>query len=439
MDAVIYNRVSRLVAPEERTSTRDQERENRAWCETNGHHVVKVFTDEGKSASRYSTKVRDAWAEVKDYLQPGHLLVCWEASRHSRDLAEFVRLRELCEERGVKLAYKGRIFDMADGDDRFMSGLDSLISERESAIIKERVLRGKRNSAMDGKPNGGRVAWGYRSAGPGRWEPDPIEAPRVREAVARTLAGESQYGVLRWLQQTGWAPSSASNLRRALTNPALAGKRSHRGELYDATWEPIISAADHQAVVKITTRAYNASGPEAKYLCSGIAKCGKCGEGLAYRDYRNLPTRNPMYVCRNGCVSRLATKLDSAVEAAIMRRIGEINPEDYNSEDPRVAQAEKEIEEIETNLADWLEKATNGEVSASSFGRVEKKLKQRIAELRPRTATSPRKMLRPENWDRASIAEKRDAVRRLLSITVPSIRAQGKWRADLSDVIIEPI
>ena len=134
VDAVIYNRVWGLAAPEERRSTRDQERENRAWCKANGHNVIKVFTDEGISTSRLRKKTRDAWAELKDYLKPGHLLVCWEASRHSRDLAEFVTLRELCEQRGVKLAYKGRVYDIADGDDRFMSGLDSLISERESVI-----------------------------------------------------------------------------------------------------------------------------------------------------------------------------------------------------------------------------------------------------------------------------------------------------------------
>ena len=118
VDAVIYNRVWGVAAPEERISTRDQERENRAWCKANGHNVIKVFTDEGISSHRFRKKKRDAWAELKDYLKPGHLLVCWEASPHSRDLAEFVKIRELCEQRGVKLAYKGRVFDMADGDDR---------------------------------------------------------------------------------------------------------------------------------------------------------------------------------------------------------------------------------------------------------------------------------------------------------------------------------
>ena len=116
MDAVIYNRVWGVAAPEERISTRDQERENRAWCKANGHNVIKVFTDESISASRFRfrKKTRDAWAELKDYLKPGHLLVCWEASPHSQDLAEFVKLSELCERRGVKLAYKGRVFDVPE-------------------------------------------------------------------------------------------------------------------------------------------------------------------------------------------------------------------------------------------------------------------------------------------------------------------------------------
>src|SRR6185503_5488204 len=111
-------------------------------------------------------------------------------------------------------------------------------AERESEQIRTRVLRGKRTSAAEGRPMT-KAPWGYRATqetdAAGRlrpqWQPDPVEAPRVREAVERLLAGETQYAVLEWLKASdGYAPTPATNLRRALLNPALAGRRVHRGE-----------------------------------------------------------------------------------------------------------------------------------------------------------------------------------------------------------------
>ncbi len=54
-------------------STRDQERECSAWCDTNSIPVERVFCDQGISASRYSTKTRDAWADLTAYLRPGRI------------------------------------------------------------------------------------------------------------------------------------------------------------------------------------------------------------------------------------------------------------------------------------------------------------------------------------------------------------------------------
>ena len=77
LNAVIYTRKS---TASDGKSTADQERECRNWCDANKIHIAKRFRDEGKSASRYGTKTRDAWTELKAYLQPGHILVAWEAS-----------------------------------------------------------------------------------------------------------------------------------------------------------------------------------------------------------------------------------------------------------------------------------------------------------------------------------------------------------------------
>jgi site-specific DNA recombinase len=131
--AVIYTRVSS--DPNDRgRSVEEQEAECRAVCSRNSWDVVETFRDNDRSASRYATKARPQYRNLIEFIHAGKadVLVTWESSRSSRDLAEYVRLRDLFERRGVLLSYSGRVFDMAEADDRFQTGLDFLLSERES-------------------------------------------------------------------------------------------------------------------------------------------------------------------------------------------------------------------------------------------------------------------------------------------------------------------
>lgn len=452
MEAVIYNRVSRLA--EGSTSTRDQDGENRAWCERERIPVDRVFTDEGIGASRHSQKVRAAWSEVKEYLRPGHILVIWEASRAGRDLGEFYILRELCADLQVPLAYNGRVFDLNDGDDRFNAGLDALISEKETEKARERIRRGKRTAAAEGRVPG-RPPWGYQMIGQGKnanWIPDPIEAPRVREAVRRLLDGEGQFTVLKWLQSTGYAPTSTTNLRRALTTPSLAGLRKHQGTvvldkdgaLKNGTWESIITVAQHEKLVARAAnkalRYCNSGSPV--HLVSGIAKCGKCGDGLNYRfEGKNRP---PSYGCRQGHVSRVAGKVDARVEKALFDRLAYLNAREYEAtDDAQITEIQEAIKDNRETLEAFKAEALKGKISPASFGEFETALDTALADLRKRLMVLlaadeefPTVEELREIWPHQPIRDKRDLIRKLrMSVTVPQLGSRR--RALDSDTIIE--
>lgn len=422
--AVIYTRKSTV---SDGKSTRDQERENRNWCDANGIPVEKVFCDEGVSASRYGKKARGAWADLKSYLRPGHILVAWEASRATRDAAEGAAFIDMCAELGIPLAYSGRVLDLTSGDDRFVGGLDFLLAARESDKIKERVSRGIRGAIADGTPHA-RPPWGYRSlprmsGTAAQWEADPVEAPRVRRAVERLLSGESQISVFNWLRSTGRSPASPSSLRRVLLNPQLAGLRVHKGEVTGrGTWPAVLTEEEHRQLVARSKSFYTPPGPEPNNLCTGIAKCGKCGKGLRFKIAHPSRNRKPMYACPQGCTSRLAETVDTLVEKAIMRRLLRNNPNDYDTADPQVAAALKRIEELEADLAGWEEKALNEECSAEMYAKVEKDRKRKIAELRPRTVLASQKLLTAESWPGGTLREQRETIRSLLTIKLPAMR-----------------
>ncbi len=440
VEAVIYTRVSRD-AKGERVSVQSQERECRAVCERNCWPVRAVYCDNSIGASRYSAD-RPEWRRLKGDLRTGDVLVVWESSRAQRDLEEFITLRNLCADLGVPLSYQGRVLDLSEGDDRFTGGLDALLAERESEQIRARVLRGKGDAAIEGKPPA-RAPWGYRRVDVAKWEPDPVEAPRVREAVERLLAGETQHAVLQWLRSTeGHSPTAPTGLRRALTNPALAGLRKHRGEVIGkAAWEPIITEEQHRRLVAHTkwmaTRyGFNSQpGPEPKHLLTGIAKCGVCGSGLEY--YHKKDRVTPVYWCHTGHVSRPVPLLDKTVETALFDRLADVDPAHYESGDEDASGALEAIEGLERNLEEWESEALAGRVSPGAFGRIEKGLRQQIEALQGSIVEPSGLELDPEEWPNLPMSERRRIIRGLFEITVPKLE---RWvRATADDVFITPV
>ena len=442
MHAVIYTRVSQ--DRNDGRSVDDQERECRAECERRGWPVRKVFCDNSISASRYGNR-RPEWERLKTELRQGDVLVMWEASRAARDLEEFVSLRNQCSELDVPLSYGGKVMDLALGDDRFTAGLDALIAERESEATRVRVLRGKRAGALEGRP-AGRVPWGYRIVSPGMWEPDPIEAPRVREAVERILVGESHNAVYRWLQTTeGYQPASLTVMCRSLRKPTLAGLRVHQGEIVcKGNWEPIISESQHAQLVSRMDRKRKTygrlerPGPEPQHLLSYVARCGECGRGLAHRQ---KATGRAVYVCPKWHCSRVAEPLDKAVENALLDRLAKVDPKQFESDDPAVGELWAKVEELQCQLDEWIEKATAGEVMPSSFARIEKGLIKQMDDLKAEALQHDRgdvdlaDLL--ENWADTTVREKRDIVRGFFTITVHPAKRGSK--VGLGGVEITPL
>jgi hypothetical protein len=236
-------------------------------------------------------------------------------------------------------------------------------------------------------------------------------------------------------------------MNRVLSNPALAGLRVHQGNVVGkGTWQPIITEAQHHQVVAQMKRAKLAygftsrPGPDPKYLLTGIAKCGKCDEGLRMKRWGSTK-RNPSYVCYRGHCCRVAHAMDAAVEKALFERLAQVDPADYESDDPIVAEAVRQIEELEDKLEDWTQSAVAGDITPQAFAKIEKGLRGRIAELSPKTAGKARPNPMPiegleKNWKRITMRQKRDIVRALVKVTVIPAERRG---ARTGQLLIEQI
>lgn len=460
--AIIYARVSSDRAGGR--SVEEQVAECRIECERNGWPVSDVLTDNDISASRYATKDRPEYARLQALLQPGDVLVMWEASRAQRDLKRYVELRDLCARRGVRWSYSGRLYDLSDGDDRFSTGLDALLAEKEAEQTRTRILRAHRANLAEGKPHG-RVPYGYRiirdpdTGKPVRREPHPDQAPLIAEAARRVLAGQTLRSVVRWIEEQDPLDWNIAKLRRLLVNPTLAGFRVHteikngvRGPRTihgPGTWEPIITEDQHNDLVALFAgRQTGPRGVPVKYLLSGIATCTVCGEPVRRHSagIRKTGGRYDVYGCPSRHFGRAMKPIDDLVVQVVEGIIGSPEalaelaeaPETDPTAPARLADLREQLEAVETEI-------TEGRMPASTGARVATRLEALITEAEAAAtpvftdpvvrelATAPDPIA---TWRAMELEKRRHYIRATMTIEIE--RVGHRWHAPSDGITITP-
>ncbi|MFC4124872.1 recombinase family protein [Nocardia rhizosphaerae] len=323
-------------------SIEDQERVGRRDIASIGGTVVATFSD-NLSASRYRrVQDRPGFQQARKAIQAGKARGLWTfaANRAHRDLDDYVDLRRLCIETGSLWRYGGRTYDLSQTADRRTANADALRAEEYSDDLADAINRGVSLALEDGKPHG-RLPRGYRiirdelTGKPIERRAIPEQAAVIRWAAEQALAGASMHALSKEFGER-WATAGGKPfkhgvvdqrlLRRMLINPTYAGLRTHRGEVRRiGTWESILDVGIHQQLVALLTDPKRKlhRGTTPRYLCTHIAECGVCGDGVGAR----RPTSRvgkpcpPVYRCRLGHVSRRMERVDEHVEELLMQML----------------------------------------------------------------------------------------------------------------------
>lgn len=456
--AFIYDRNSRVINGVT-TSTEAQRLENQRLCERNGWEIAGEFCDAGRSASRYARQAREDYERMLAGIRTGDcdVLVVWEASRVSRSVDTFVELRKLLEQKNVLLCTNGRVQNMADRSDRFMSLLAAAQAEDEAHGIRDRILRTTRLNAERGGVHG-RLPFGYRreyDQDKGillQQVPDEVQGPIVAEAVERVACGVALRKIARDFAERGLdAPTAAgwtaAAVRRIVLRPSNIGLREHRGVIAgEGTWKAILETQDqvaaYYAAVKLLTNPQRRTQRDiaVKHLLSGISFCGACAADTPpvearLRRFNHGKTRREIYVCV-GCYRVSITKdvLEDYVQSTLLEYVERPEFAASLAAPARVgtSAALAQAAALEQQLADARKLASTFEngrfkLSAQSLSDMEAQLLPRIEAARKaaQDATVPlvlRRLARPDArvvWEEdMDLHEKRAAISALVRVTL---------------------
>lgn len=301
MKAAIYVRVSTMEQAEEGYSLDEQVDKLKKYCEIKGWRIYKVYKDGGFSGANtdrpgLSELINDAKQQNFD------TVLVYKLDRLSRSQKDTLYIIEdVLGANEIAFVSLNENFDTSTAFGKAMIGILAVFAQLEREQIRDRLLMGKVGRAKSGKA----MAWGIPPFGyilpesnREKYEIVPVQAEIVKKIYNDYLSGRLVVKICDELNADGHIgkgePWVHANMKRTLTNPVYAGFIRYRGEVFEANHEPIVSKETFDLVqeqIEIRQkRAYERSNNtrpfQAKYLLSGLIKCGICGARFEIIQYK---------------------------------------------------------------------------------------------------------------------------------------------------------
>lgn len=323
-----------------------------AFCKERRLNVVETLEE---VVSGESLSARPKMLHLLDLVNTGMYagVVCIDIERLSRGSSlESGYIMQVLQTNSCKIITPSKTYDLQNESDEQFTDMKFMFSRYELKTITKRLVRGRNQSASEGKFLGSMAPYGYRAYKlPGtkgnslQIEPNEAEIVRMifdmygRQGIGyNTIA--YQLNQMHIPSRTGtWGQTSITNIlnnevylgkirwrheptKRIVKDGMLVKKRvkSHDYELYQGLHEPIVTQEQWDSVKTVQNSRNHASVHKDKRLMNPFASilfCEKCGAVLK----RNVPGKSqhtsPWYRCpTRGCNCR-TMKCDFVEEAVV--------------------------------------------------------------------------------------------------------------------------
>ncbi len=408
MNAVIYSRFSTDRQTE--SSIADQVRICTEWATREGITVVRTFSDEGISGAAIGNRPGFIAMRAAGMAREFELLLVMDLSRLSRSQGDLAQTIDRLIFNGVRVVGVHDGFDTARDGHELVSGLSGIIGQQFRKMVSKKTYAALESRAKQKRPTGGK-AYGYDSRGGVLEE----QAKNIRVIFTRTAEGASCRTIAAELNALGVpSPGSAWNrserrctgwmgsaIRAMLLNERYRGRiiwnRSEwvkhpkwgnrvRRERPASEW--ITHQDEAQRIVPddlwhavqrrmrpMPDDARLKAGGKARYLLSGLLRCDVCGAHYVMSNAHLYECSS--HVGGRACDNGVRVRRDHAEEVLLAPiRNGLLDParvermakemeryyaEQWRARQTRVAQAPRELQELDARLARLRERLKRGD------------------------------------------------------------------------------
>jgi len=298
------------------------------------------YDDEGFTGANVD---RPALARLLADIEAGAVdaVVVYKIDRLSRSIADFVRLMETFDRKGVAFVSVTQQFNTSTSVGRLTLNLLTVFAQFERETISERTRDKMRAARRRGKYTGGSLLLGYDRAPEGRrLVVNEAEAARVRAIFDLYLERRSLAAVVQEVKTRGWTtkswvtkaervvpprPMACDYIAQLLRNPAYVGKVRIDGETFAAEHAPLVEADTFARVQALLTHNGTTGGRDVRnkhhMLLTGLIRCASCDRPMMPTYTKRTNRLYRYYVCRRTREEGWAACVTKSVAAEELERI----------------------------------------------------------------------------------------------------------------------
>jgi len=319
--AVIYARFSSDNQREE--SITAQVRACSEYAQRQGYSIEKVYTDEARYAT---TDDRPGFLqmieEVKNKAVQANFLLVHKLDRFARNRYDSAFYRRELRQAGVRL--ESALEHLDDSPESIL--MESVIegmAEYYSRNLAREVMKGLKETALQGKHNGGKPPQGYDVDSEGKYIVNETEARAVKTIFEMYSTGKSYGNIIDTLNSCGYKTKAGFNfgknsLHEILHNKKYIGtytfnrsaakKDGSRNNHLNKSQEDIIEIPDAlpliieketfslvQERMNKNRKSPARSKAKANYLLSGLIWCGECDHRMTGNSSSYLTKKSKEY------------------------------------------------------------------------------------------------------------------------------------------------
>ena len=453
-----------------------------AFCKERRLNVVETLEE---VVSGESLSARPKMLHLLDLVNTGMYagVVCIDIERLSRGSSlESGYIMQVLQTNSCKIITPSKTYDLQNESDEQFTDMKFMFSRYELKTITKRLVRGRNQSASEGKFLGSMAPYGYRAYKlPGtkgnslQIEPNEAEIVRMifdmygRQGIGyNTIA--YQLNQMHIPSRTGtWGQTSITNIlnnevylgmirwrheptKRIVKDGMLVKKRvqAHDYELYQGLHEPIITREQWDSVKAVQNSRNHASVHKDKRLMNPFASilfCEKCGAVLK----RNVPAKSqntsPWYRCpTRGCNCRTmkCDFVENAVVNAMREWLSEYTIKVETEQAPQADSTETalnlirqqllELQGQQDKICEYLEK---GIYTVEMFSKRNETLTREICKLQKAEADIQKKQT-VKNGEKKAVEELIPTTQRILD-SYPHLSVAEKnslWKIVLEKITV---
>lgn len=425
----------------------------------------KVITPSGRTELR---TFRPGFRSMLEDITAGaaHAILAEDLDRACRDPRDLEDIIDACALRKASARSLSGSLTLTDGgtDTEITTARIMVTVKNQESRDKSRRVAEKRETLAGQSYQGGRRPFGYK--------PDPAaekyhktlhivdgEAEVLRAAARtildhdtslRAIAAELRERGVPTVTGTRW---TAETLRGVLLKPAVAGLASYRGQLRPAPWDAIIPRDQwEQLRDKLTdpsrrTNKGTANAP--KWLLSGIAHCGICGDGTSLH-VTGGRDRSPAYVCdQRSHLRRAARQADEYIATLVIARLSRPDAADLLKPPLRrgidAGKLRAEARKLRERKASQMRMHAEGLVDDADLAAGLRVIRDKMAAIDAQLAVTdtpdPLEEFRNRPaevvWESLPLSRKRDVVKLLITVTFLPMGRKGRG-FDPDSLKVEP-